>query len=603
MKIKWRVVFIFVSVMMVGLFISCSDSLDKTTSFNKLMRVEYSNCTGCLECINNFQCPEGAIKIDERTQTVYIDADLCTQCMDCINLFNCPEDAFTIQPDEVGPAGIDDFTAISDSIGKLNLQFTATGDDSLSGCAFRYELTLEKANGEVLVPEFEIPLPLIAGTLENWVINDLPEYELITVELQAFDEIGNSSPISSSQITIMGEIIDTIPPSSIQDISIDNIEMNSFHLNWTAVGDDGMEGTAAFYIIKIHTDEITIANWDFIPEYEQNMIPQPFGSPESLIIVDLEPETDYFAAIKAVDESNNISPISNVAQATTTEIPDTTSPSAITDLTAFPTELDITLTWTSPGDDGNVGTAYYYEIRMSETEITEENWGNAELLPGPPWPLEAGSLQDYIVENLEHNITYYFAIKAFDESQNVSELSNVPFAMLIEDIIPPSDITDLQVVEGYTPNLHTINIRWTAPGDNGNVGTAAYYDIRYALEPIDENNWNDALEVNNPPDPEPAGNLQNYSVTGLDAATIYYFGIKAFDENNNSSNVSNSPGGKLVFQINTAACINCSNCIYDCPIGAIHQGPGYKYIDPDQCDACGSCTCPYGLIFRAVVAY
>ncbi|MBC8415334.1 MAG: ferredoxin [Candidatus Cloacimonetes bacterium] len=55
--------------------------------------------------------------------------------------------------------------------------------------------------------------------------------------------------------------------------------------------------------------------------------------------------------------------------------------------------------------------------------------------------------------------------------------------------------------------------------------------------------------------------------------------------------------------MNTAACINCSNCINDCPIGAIHQGPGYKYIDPDQCDACGTCTCPYGLIFRAVVAY
>jgi ferredoxin len=603
MKIKWRVVFIVVSVMLVGLFISCSDSLDKTISFNKLMRVEYSHCTGCLECINDFSCPEGAIKIDERTQTVYIDADLCTQCMDCINLFNCPEDAFTIQPDEVGPAGIDDFTVVSDSIGKLNLQFTATGDDSLSGRAFRYELILKKADGEVLEPEFEIPLPPIAGNLENWDISNLPEFELITMELQAFDEIDNSSPMSSSLVTIMGAIIDTIPPSSIQDISIDNIEMNSFRLNWTAVGDDDMEGTATFYIIKIHTEEITEENWEDLSEYAQNIIPQPSGSQENLVVIDLEPETDYFAAIKAADEANNISSLSNVVQATTSEIPDTTAPSAITDLSATPTDLDITLTWTSPGDDGNVGTAYNYEIRISETEITEENWENAELLPGPPWPLEAGSLQDYLVEDIEHNITYYFAIKAFDESQNVSELSNVSFAMLIEDIIPPSDIIDLEVVEGYTPNLHTINIRWTAPGDNGNVGTAAYYNIRYALQPIDENNWDDAIEVNNPPDPEPAGTLQNCSITGLDAATIYYFAIKAFDENNNSSNVSNSPGGKLVYQINTAACHNCSYCIYDCPIGAIHQGAGYKYIDPDECDACGICTCPYGLIFRAVVAY
>ena len=103
------------------------------------------SCSSCLECIDQFNCPENAIKLDQRTQTAYIDADLCTQCMSCINLFNCPEDAFTIQPDEVGPAGINDFTAVSDSIGKLNLQFTATGDDSLSGRAFRYELTLKKS--------------------------------------------------------------------------------------------------------------------------------------------------------------------------------------------------------------------------------------------------------------------------------------------------------------------------------------------------------------------------------------------------------------------------------------------------------------------------
>ena len=603
MKIKWKVVVIFVPIMLVGMFISCSDSLDKTTSFNKFMRVEFSDCTGCLECINDFQCPEGAIKIDERTQTVYIDADLCTQCMDCVNLFNCPEGAFTTLPDKIAPASIEQITAISDSIGKMEIQFTATGDDSIFGRAYQYEFIMKDQDEQLIQNDFEAPAPLSAGNQENWMLYDLPENDTITVQIQVFDEVEHTSGITSETVVIMGEIIDEEPPSAVTDLVINSISMNSFTLNWTAVGDDGMDGTAELYIIKIHTEDITEQNWDSIPEYEQNMIPQPSGSPENLIIIDLEPETEYFAAIKAVDEANNISTLSNVVQATTSEIPDTIPPSAIIDLNAVPTELDITLTWTSPGDDGSVGTAYNYEIKKSTEEITEENWNDAELLEDPPLPQPAGTMQSYTVEGLVFGITYYFGIKAFDENQNVSPLSNIPSAALLEDNIPPATITDLEVIEGYAVNLSTIKIRWTAPGDDGDEGTASNYEIRYAIDPIDESNWNVATVFADPPDPEPAGTIQNCNVTGLSAGTIYYFAIKACDNNNNVNEVSNSPGGKLVYQINTAACHNCSYCIYDCPIGAIQQGPGYKYIDPDVCDTCGSCTCPYGLIFRAVVAY
>ncbi len=603
MKIKWRVVFIFVSVMLVGMYISCSDSLDKTTSFNKLMRVEYSDCTGCLECISDFSCPEGAIKIDERTQRVYIDADMCTQCMDCINLFNCPDDAFTTLPDKIAPASIGQIVAISDSIGKLNLQFTTTGDDSTYGRAYRYELILEDQDGQFIQNDFEIPVPLSAGNQETWMLYDLPENDTITVQIQAFDEVELSSGITSETVVIMGEIIDEEPPSAVTDLAINSISMNSFTLNWTAVGDDGMDGTAEFYIVKIHTEEITEQNWDSIPEYEQTLNPLPSGNSEALIITGLESETDYFAAIKAVDEAQNNSLISNITQATTTEIPDTIPPSAIDDLLAAPTDLEINLSWTAPGDDGNEGTAFSYEIRKSTEEITEENWSNAELLEDPPLPQPAGTQQFYTAEELGFGITYYFGIKAFDENQNVSPLSNIPSAALLEDNIPPATITNLEVIEGYAINLSTIKIRWTAPGDDGDEGTASSYEIRYAFDPIDESNWDDATVFADPPDPEPAGTIQNCNVTGLEAATIYYFAIKAYDNNNNVNEVSNSPGGKLVYQINTAACQNCNHCIYDCPIGAIHQGPGYKYIDPDVCDACGICTCPYGLIFRVVVAY
>ena len=595
---------LFLLLLIIGIFvISCTDTLDKTTGYNDNPRIEYSDCSSCLECIDLFNCPEDAIKLDQRTQIAYIDADLCSGCMDCMNLFTCPDDAFTINVDNINPAQINDVIAASDSIGMLNIQFTATGDDSTSGRAFQYELILTDSNDQIFENDFIPTVPQNAGVTENWNLENLPENALVKMEIKALDELDQASIPTLEEVYILGENIDEEPPAPIEDITINSISMNSFQINWTATGDDGNIGTSSYYVIKVHTENITEPNWEMLDEYEQNITPLEAGNEEVLVIVGLEPITEYYVGIKAIDESENISLLSNIAQATTVNIPDEIPPSAINDLQAEPTDEIINLTWTAPGDDGSQGTAYIYEIRISQEEITEANWEDAELLQNPPLPLEAGSTQNYIVEELQHEITYYFAIKAFDESYNASPLSNVSNANLIIDIIPPSDITDLTVYEGTTSNLNTMKIQWTAPGDNGMQGTADHYEIRYLTSEITESTWESATLFNDPPVPQIAGSSQFCFVNVLEPATIYYFAIKAFDDFNNANQISNSPAGKIVYQINTTACHNCSNCIYDCDYDAILQGPGYKYIEPDLCEACGDCTCPWNLIHKAVVAY
>lgn len=587
----------------ISIIISCTDTLEKTTGYNDNPRIEYSDCTSCMKCIDLFDCPENAIKLDQRTQTAYIDTDLCTGCMECMNLFSCPDDAFTLDKDNIAPAQIENLIAVSDSIGKLNIQFTATGDDSTSGRAFRYEMVLKDSNDHIIENDFVPIVPQNSGVTENWDLENLPEDELVKIEIEAYDELEQASAAATQEVEILGEIIDETPPSSINDVSISSISMNSFQIGWTAPGDDGETGPVSSYIIKIHTEEITNSNWENLVEYEQNMVPAEAGNDESIGIVGLEPLTEYFAGIKAVDDSGNISLLSNIAQAITTDLPDETPPSAITDLQAVPTDQIIELIWTSPGDDGMEGTAQYYEIRISEDLIDESNWESADLLTGVPWPLTAGNSQNYIVENLQHEVTYYFAIKAFDESENVSPLSNVANAALIVDVTPPSDITDLAVYDGFTANLNTMKIMWTSPGDDGTLGTAHHYEIRYSASEITAANWDSATLFESAPEPEIAGTNQYCFIDVLEPAAIYYFAIRAFDENNNENQVSNSPAGKIVYQINTAACHNCGNCINDCDDDAILQGPGYKYIDPDLCVACGDCSCPYNLIYKAVVAY
>jgi hypothetical protein len=99
----------------------------------------------------------------------------------------------------------------------------------------------------------------------------------------------------------------------------------------------------------------------------------------------------------------------------------------VTDLTAgSPTENSITLSWTSPGDDGSTGTASQYDIRYATSLIDEGNWDSATQASDEPAPLVAGSAQSFTVTDLSPNITYYFAIKTTDEVPNWSAVSNSP---------------------------------------------------------------------------------------------------------------------------------------------------------------------------------
>jgi len=84
-----------------------------------------------------------------------------------------------------------------------------------------------------------------------------------------------------------------------------------------------------------------------------------------------------------------------------------------------------------------------------------------------------------------------------------------------------------------------VRLEWTAPGDDGNVGQASKYDIRYSLDSITEENWKAATQIDNEPKPRLAGLTESFIVTGLELDSQYYFGIKTADDANNWSQISN----------------------------------------------------------------
>lgn len=115
---------------------------------------------------------------------------------------------------------------------------------------------------------------------------------------------------------------------------------------------------------------------------------------------------------------------------------------------------------------------------------------------------------------------------------------NVHRALLAVEIdsIAPAPVSDLQVLESGS---NDVILAWTASGDDGNEGQATSYDIRYALAPITEDNFDVAPATPNPPFPQPAGETERFIVTGLDFNTTYYFALRVLDERRNSSTISN----------------------------------------------------------------
>lgn len=306
-------------------------------------------------------------------------------------------------------------------------------------------------------------------------------------------------------------------------------------LSWTAPGDDSESGTATEYDLRYSESPITAQNWDLAQQADGEPQPQLAGSLERFTVTGLQPGTLYYFAIRAADEVPNWSVLSNVISVTT--LTEDVPPAEIITLTSDQvTPTTVRLVWTAPGEDINVGIASAYDIRYAEAAIDETNWDEAVQVGGEPNPSPAGTVDTFTVTGLTPGIHYYFAIKTADAAGQWSDLSNLFSTTTGAETTPPETIADL-VLDSVTEN--SAMLFWTAPGDDGDAGTASAYDIRYAAWPINISNWYAATAAVAPPDPQAAGNEQNFKITSLTTGVRYYFAIRTADEVPNWSGVSN----------------------------------------------------------------
>lgn len=90
-----------------------------------------------------------------------------------------------------------------------------------------------------------------------------------------------------------------------------------------------------------------------------------------------------------------------------------------------------------------------------------------------------------------------------------------------------------------TADTRTVTLQWTAPGDDGVIGRASHYDVRFSRTPITPTNYMFATRLNTAILPGVVGTSERLTVVGLTPGVAYYFAIRAVDDASNWAPVSN----------------------------------------------------------------
>jgi hypothetical protein len=121
---------------------------------------------------------------------------------------------------------------------------------------------------------------------------------------------------------------------------------------------------------------------------------------------------------------------------------------------------------------------------------------------------------------------------------NTSNGVNHFYCLDDRDLSPPSRVADLAVTAA---TYSTISLQWTAPGDDGKIGKATSYDIRFSTKRIQSDaDFAAAKPIAETITPSESGTLERLTAGGFESGTTYYFALKAVDDQGNLSPLSNS---------------------------------------------------------------
>jgi hypothetical protein len=459
-----------------------------------------------------------------------------------------------VVPDQTPPGAITVLALDQAAPTWARLRWLCTGDDDTLGVAsafvlgwIRGEQAFDEIRWEQATHVSEgLPLPDSARVEVFYVLGGLDPEQAYSVTVRARDDVELLSPLGTTLIFTTPAPPDTVLPDAIGDLRVEASYPDGFALAWTAPGDDANLGTASGYELAYRAGAAIAdtADWNAAIRIMAGLpAPAPAGTDQAYRLTGLEAETTYGLSLRAYDDVGGMSPLAAPPlMATTTAVADTIPPGAITTLGVEDLGSSwVHLTWICSGGDDSLGIAESFELAWmpGPGPFTELLWETAlHITAGLPAPDSAGTQVGFALSGLLPEATYVATVRARDTAALLSPLGNslsfttlaLPVPPPPPDTIPPAAIDDLLVSADYTDGF---DLEWTAPGDDGDLGTAASYVLGYLEggEIADSTAWQEAVRIESGlPAPAGAGSAERYRLTELAPGTVYGLALRAYDD-------------------------------------------------------------------------
>ncbi|MBP7829359.1 MAG: fibronectin type III domain-containing protein [Kiritimatiellae bacterium] len=120
---------------------------------------------------------------------------------------------------------------------------------------------------------------------------------------------------------------------------------------------------------------------------------------------------------------------------------------------SHPKTVGMVLRWTAPGDDGNTGRAFRYDVRFAPAPAAFEK---AAAAPpnAAPWPAEPGTAEQMVIEGLKPDTVYTFFLGALDEAGTAGPVTQIvartapALALPTVDKPPPFEAGSIEIAGG-----------------------------------------------------------------------------------------------------------------------------------------------------------
>ncbi len=462
--------------------------------------------------------------------------------------------------DNVAPTTVSNLAIMSFTDTSVTLSWIATGDDSTTGTATKYDLRRSRAsihwgNFDSATVISGLPTPKASGEQEQFEVKGLKTDSTYYFALKVLDDGNNFEGISNSpHATCYNDYVVTMPDSGLRaavrlEIGKPTGELKKSDLydlqDLTATGHSisdltGLEVCKYLEILDVSDNSIT----DLTPVSQLLKLQQLRASQNT--ISDLTPVSGL-SALKSLrvisNQISNLSPLTTLTHLQTLDVQD----NEISDISEL--QGMTTLTW--------LGLASNHLTTLQPlanlTALTDLNVPFNQIVDLSPLSglLQLSNLN--LTSNRIIDISPLMANGGLGAGDNLmlngNPLGHESITQLIPALrshgvtvgwaantLPPSTITDF-VADSVTAT--TVSLSWTAPGEDWDEGIAYIYQLRYSTTQTDIQTWTGGHLASGLPLPDTAGTIQLFTVTGLTEDSLYYFGIRTQDNSNNYASVSN----------------------------------------------------------------